>query len=413
MLVMMITFQKISSLSAPWVPVITLLVLLFGACEPSESPVAVISDDPSKPGVVTDVQVENLNGAAKITYRLPDSKNLLYVSAQYPIDGDRVRESKTSYYRDTILVEGFAREGEYEVTLYAVSRANVKSDPVTVKVQPKTPNYILVNEGLEITPDFGGANFLGHNPDGLPVSVHLLAFDDVTNEMKERDPEYITGNTVDVSIRGFEPDERRFGVYTSDRFGNTSEIRYVTLTPLFETLLDKSKFFTYRLPSDAPIGYGWELRYFFDGSLAGNGWHTTTAPLSVGTFGLGQTAKISRFVLWNRLPAMYSDQNPREITIWGSNVDEPQDAQLPKVSSPGTVVGDWINMGNFSYPDPPSGLPPSQANAADMAFAAEGVNFRMPSTAPSVKYIRFVATQTWGGLNYVNAMEISFYGSPE
>lgn len=409
----MIIFQKISPVPAQWMPAVMLLVLLFGACEPSESPVAVISNDTSKPGVITDVQVENLNGAAKITYRLPDSKNLLYVSAQYPISDDRVRESKTSYYRDTILVDGFAREGDYEVTLYAVSRANVKSDPVTVKVHPQTPNYILVNEGLEIKPDFGGANFFGLNPDGAPISVHLLAFDDTTNEMKERDPEYITGSTVDVSIRGFDPDERRFGVYTSDRFGNTSEIRYVTLTPLFETLLDKSKFFTYRLPSDAPIGYGWELRYFFDGSVNGNGWHTTTAPLTVGTFGLGQTAKISRFVLWNRLPDMYGFQNTKEITIWGSNVDEPQDAQLPKSSTPGTVIGDWINMGNFSYPNPPSGLPPSQANAADIAFAAEGVNFRMPSAAPAVKYIRFVATQTWGGLNYVNAMEISFYGSPE
>src|SRR5690606_24840070 len=136
----------------------------------------------------------------------PDSKNLLYVLAQYPISDDRIRESKTSYYRDTILVDGFSREGEYEVTLYTVSRANVKSDPVTVTVQPKTPNYILVNEGLEIAPDFGGANFFGPNPDSGPISVHLLAFDDATNEMKERDPEYITGGTVDVSIRGFDPE---------------------------------------------------------------------------------------------------------------------------------------------------------------------------------------------------------------
>ncbi len=390
-----------------------LVVALFMGCEPSESPVEIISSDQAKPGVVTDVRVENLNGESRITYRLPDARNLLYVLARYPINDERVRESKTSYYRDTIVVDGFAREGEYEVTLYTVSRANVLSDPVVVSVNPKKPNYQLVNDNLQISADFGGANFFGENPSGTPISVHLLAYNERTDEFDELEPEYVTGRTVDVSIRGYEAQERRFGVYTSDRFGNTSEVRYATLTPLFETLLDKSKFFVYRLPSDGPIGYGWELHYFFDGKTDGNGWHTTTSPLMAGTFGIGQTAKISRFVLWNRLPDMYGYQNPKEITIWGSDVDNPQDHPLPRVSEPGTVAGDWVNMGNFSYPNPPSGLPGSQANAADNAYAAQGINFRMPSTAPAVKYVRFVCTQTWGGLNYVNAMEISFYGSAQ
>src|SRR5690606_10978988 len=114
-----------------------------------------------------------------------------------------------------------------------------------------------------------------------------------------------------------------------------------------------------------------------------------------------------RFVLWNRLPGMYSFQNPKSITIWGSNVDQPKDVNLPRISSPGDIAGDWVNMGNFMYPTPPSGLPGSQANASDNAFAAAGINFRMPSTAPPVKYIRFLVNQTWGGLGYTNAMEIS------
>lgn len=406
--------QKNRNIPAYMMAFVLFVTLFVGACKESESPVEIISNDMTKPGMVTDVHVENLNGAAKITYKLPNSKNLLYVLARYSINDKTVRESKTSYYQDTILVEGFAREGEYEVSLYAVSRADVLSDPVVVKVQPKTPNYILINEGLEISPDFGGANFAGVNPNGAPISIHLLAFDDATNSFKERDPIYIHANTIDVSVRGFEPTERQFGVYTSDRYGNKSEIRYTSLVPLFETQLDKNKFFVYPLPSDAPIGYGWELRYFFDGSLTGNGWHTTTAPLTVGTFGLGQTAKISRFIFYPRIQDnMYTYQNAKEITIWGSNVDNPQDANLPRISEPGTVVGDWVNMGNFSHPNPPSGLPPTQANAADNAFAAAGIDFSMPSAAPAVKYIRFVCTQTWGGLNYINAMEITFFGSPE
>src|SRR5690606_14837771 len=99
-----------------------------------------------------------LYGAARITYTLPKSTNILYVQAKYLIREDHYRESKTSFYTDTILVDGFAQAGEYEVELRTVSRANITSDPVVVKVEPLTPNYIRVNEGLEISPDFGGAN---------------------------------------------------------------------------------------------------------------------------------------------------------------------------------------------------------------------------------------------------------------
>ncbi|SEM30470.1 protein of unknown function [bacterium A37T11] len=393
--------------------VATLLMLGTAGCKKSVSPVEIISDDTAKPGTVTDVKVENLNGAARITYTLPSTKNLLYVLASYPINDGQIRESKTSYYTDTIMVDGFARSQDYEVTLYAVSRAEVKSDPVKVTVHPETPNYILVNEGLQINPDFGGANFYGQNPNKVPLSVHLLSFNEAKGSYDEQEPEYISGNTVDLSIRGFDATEHKFGIYTSDRFGNVSDTRYVTLIPLFETLLDKSKFYVYHLASDAPIGYGWEFKNFFDGSLNDPGWHTVSAPVSQGTFGLGVNAKISRVVLWNRLPDMYGYQNTRQFTIWGSDKDNPQDSALPNNSLPGTVAGDWVNMGNFVYPNPPSGLPTNQANAADIAFAAAGVNFKMPSTAPSTKYIRYVCTQTWGGLDYVNAMEISVYGSPE
>lgn len=391
-------------------PVLT--VLLLASCKESESPVEIVSDDTTKPGIITDVKVENLNGEARITYKLPDSKNLLYVLARYNINDDRVRESKTSYYKDTIIVDGFAREQEYDVTLYSVSRANIMSDPVFVKVHPQKPDYILVNENLQIAPDFGGANFYGFNINRAPLSIHMLTFNEVTNTYEEQEPEYISGDVIDISVRGFDATPRKFGVYTTDRFGNISETRYATLTPLYETLLDKSKFYTYHLASDSPIGYGWDFRYFFDGNIGDPGWHTSSAPTKQGTLGLGVTAKISRFVLWNRLPDMYGYQNPRKITIWGSDKEAPTDSSLPKNSPAGTVAGDWVNMGNFVFPNPPSGLPANQANAADNAYAAEGVNFKMPSTAPPVKFIRFECTQTWGGLDYVNAKEISLYGSP-
>lgn len=406
--------KRIYYRKAPVLPILAVafIGIIFTACRKVDGPVEVISNDTTKPDKISNVAVENLDGAAKITYTLPNSKNLLYVLATYAINDNRVRETKASYYTNTILVDGFARSKEYEVTLYAVSRANVKSDPVVIKVHPNMPNYQLVNAAVNITPDFGGANFFGLNPNKAPLALHMLIFNETTKRFEEQEPVYLTSDTIDLSIRNLPPTPHKFGIYTTDRFGNVSDTLIKTLTPLKESLLDKSKFATYSLPSDAPIGYGWNLSYFFDGNLTGNGWHTLSAPQTIGTFSMGVTAKISRFIVWQRPPEWYGYQNARKITLWGSNKNNPANMVPPNSSAPGTVVGDWVNMGNFVFPNPPSGLQPSQANEADKAFVAQGINFTMPRTAPEVKYIRYHVTQTWGGLDYVNAMEISIYGNP-
>lgn len=389
-----------------------LLVTLAISCKKSESNISVVSDDKTKPGIVTDVQVENINGGARITYKLPNSKNLLYVLASYKINDSRTRETKASYYTDTILVDGFSRAKEYEVTLYAVSRANVKSDPVVVKVNPKTPNYLLINTNLAVTADFGGANFYGLNPNRTPIALHVISYNETTKTYDEQEPEYTSTDTVNFSVRGFDATPHKFGVFTTDRFGNVSDTVFKTLTPLFETLLDKSKFSVYNLASDSPIGYNWQFKQFFDGNTGEPGWHTNSAPTMQGTFSLGVSAKISRFVLWERMNSPFGYQNIKKMTLWGSDKDAPQDSQLPKNSSAGTISGDWVNLGNFVFPNPPSGLPANQANASDFQFVANGVNFKMPGNAPATKFIRFSCTETWGGLDYVNALEISLYGNP-
>src|SRR5690606_41985774 len=97
--------QRNKNIATRMMPFVLLVTLFVGACKESESPVETISNDMTKPDIVTEVHVENLNGAAKITYKLPNSKNLLYVLARYSINDEHVRESKTSYYQDTIRSE--------------------------------------------------------------------------------------------------------------------------------------------------------------------------------------------------------------------------------------------------------------------------------------------------------------------
>ncbi|MBB6107890.1 DUF5000 domain-containing lipoprotein [Mucilaginibacter lappiensis] len=394
------------------------VVLSVISCKRNDGARVPISTDNSKPGVITNVKVNNYNGGSYITYQLPNSQNILYVLAKYQIRDNVPRETKSSYYSDTVTVEGFAKEQDYDVTLYTVSRADVLSDPVTVKVHPKTPAYISIRSTTTMTTDFGGVNVKAFNPLKKEIGVIVTAFNKATNTMEIQDQHYTTADTIDYSVRGYSTDPRSFGVYVTDKYGNISDTLKKSITPLFEQLLDKSKFSPYNLPSDTEIGYGWVLPNLWDGKTDGNsaGWHTNPGhtPPFVCTFNVGLTYKLSRFIIWER-PDQYAfgHGNPKLFSLWGSNVASPQDAQLPVSSAVGTVVGDWTNLGNFRYPNPPSGLPPGATNAADNAFVLAGVNFNISISAPAVHFIRVAVGQTWSGGNFAHIMELSFYGTPQ
>ena len=394
-----------------------LLLSACWSCKKSDGYNEVVSTDGTKPGVVTNVQVTNFNGGAYITYDLPASGNVLYVQADYQINNQATRQTKSSYYTDTITVEGFAKAQDYEVVLHTVSRANVMSDPVTVTVHPATPPYLLVRPSVVLNADFGGVNIKLLNPLKKPIGVIFMAFDTAVGRLMIHDQHYTSFDAINYSVRGYAAVPRQFGVYLTDQFGNVSDTLVQTITPLFETKLDKTRFFTYNLASDSPIGYGWVLPYMWDNKTDNTsaGWHTNPGGIQpmVASFGLGVTAKLSRFIMWER-PAefTYGHGNPKNFSIWTSQASSPADIQLPKNAPVGTVLGDWINTGNFKFPDPPSGLQPGFTNAQDMAFISAGVNFDFPSNGPDVKFVRVCVADTWSGGDFAHIMEMSFYGKP-
>ncbi|EHQ29094.1 DUF5000 domain-containing lipoprotein [Mucilaginibacter paludis] len=397
-----------------------LLLMVIVSCKRDDGFNAPVSTDLTKPGVVTNIKVTNFNGGAYITYSLPNSPNLLYVQADYRINGSTTRQTKASYYTDTVTVDGFAKSQDYEVTLHAVSRANVMSDAVVVHVHPLTPVYLMVKPTALLSADFGGVNISALNPLKKPIGLILIAIDPSTKGYEIVDQHYTNQDTSNYSIRGYNTTPRKFGVYVTDQFGNVSDTTFATITPIFETMLDKGKFFKYLTATDSPIGYGWELPYLWDGKTDGysNGWHTlpgAPAPMQC-TFGLGVNAKLSRFILWERPNEFsFSHANPKDFTLWGSAKASPADVLLPKSSPIGTVVGDWTNLGNYRYPDPPSGLPPGLAanNPSDQAFVLAGVNFNVSITSPAVRVLRIDVADTWSGGDYAHLMEISLYGNPQ
>ncbi|OOQ59057.1 DUF5000 domain-containing lipoprotein [Mucilaginibacter pedocola] len=410
--------NRYSTKTVLWLGVLA-LAMLAGSCKKNEGyNTEPVSNDKTKPGVITNIKVDNFNGGANITYDLPNSDNILYVLAKYNINDKTARETKSSYYTDTVKVDGFAAVKDYEVTLTVVSRANVSSDPVKVTVHPQTPFYRLIKPTVTITNDFGGVHIEAMNPNRKEVGVILIALDKTTKQLEVADQHYTNTDTIAYSVRGFESEPTQFGVYVTDKFGNLSDTTVVTLTPLFETMLDKSKFSVYRQPSDSEIGYGWNLPYLWDGKTDGysNGWHTqpgTGKPMQ-GTFGIGVLTQLSRIKIWERpLEYAFFHGNPKNFTIWGSAKESPADVVLPQSAPGGTVVGDWVNLSNFRYPNPPSGLTPGFTNAADEKFVAAGVDFVFPATAPPVKYLRILVHDTWGKGDVTHLMEVSVYGKPQ
>jgi len=393
------------------------LMLCLGACKETDY-IETVTDDMTKPEPVSNIEVHNFHGGAHITYSLPESGNVLYVMAEYSINGTRQRQTKASYYRDTLTVSGFKESDIYSVTLYSVSRGNVKSDPTTVEVHPDTPPYLLARPTLKMKPDFGGVNIQAINTLKEPIGLILVAYDSLTQELQIQDQYYTENDTIDYTVRGYAAVEQPFGVYITDQYGNVSDTLIQNLTPIFETLLDKSKFFKYQLPTDGVIGYGWDLPYIWDNKTDGysNGWHTNpggSIPILC-TFGMGVKASLSRFVLWERPDQwVYGHGNPKLFSLWGSDKDSPQDAILPAHAEEGTRIGDWVNLVNCRFPDPPSGSPINATTDADKAFVAAGVNFNFPVSTPSVKFIRFSVEETWSESDFAHFMEISIYGKPE
>lgn len=389
---------------------ISSMLLFSGGCEQAPAYNEIISTDQTKPGVITDVEVENFKGGAFITYTLPPSDNLLYVLAEYKINEDVSRQKKASYYTDTIRVDGFAKNKEYEVNLYSVSRANIKSDPVTVKVHPDIPPYLSVFPTIIMQPDFGGIHVSTVNQDSKPIGVVVLTKDD-NDELSPIEQVYSDDTSVAFSVRGYEAIAREFGVYITDPWRNNSDTLFTTLTPLHEQQFNRAKFTQFRLPSDAPEGYGWSMSNLWNGTGTGTGYHTAvgTGMPQTFTFDMGVTGKVSRYRVWERGDSYaYAHGNPKKWALWGST--DPEDDALPgDVSnlSPGHQIGSWIFMGYFEVPPKPSGRPSGDNTPEDLAANDAGFEFTVSIDLPPVRYIRFQTMESFSGGDFMHMTEIA------
>lgn len=377
---------------------IGLAVFAINSCK--QDKLGPVTKDNVAPGPVSNLKVENLHGAAKLTYQVPSDADLLYVKASYTTKKGEVRETKVSRYNSDLTVVGFGDTSAYKVTIYAVDKSENVSNPLVVTVHPLTPSVKIVRDSLVVTPDFGGINIKFSNSTEENLAIVVLANDSL-KQFSPINTDYTNLKKGDFSTRGLPSTPTKFGVFVRDRWGNLSDTLVVTVTPLFEELLDRTKMKGLVLPTDAPLGYNGTIAGLFDGNTQDGFYHTGDAARMPQwfTYDMGVTAKLSRMSWYMRPGFFYTLHNPRVVEIWGSNNPNPD----------GSYDASWTLLTTHTQIKP-SGLPEGQLSQADIDAANAGETITFPLNTPKVRYIRFKTLQNWSNGTYVNFYEIMMWG---
>jgi hypothetical protein len=380
----------------------------IGACKKMDD-LGPLENNGTPPAPVSNGKVENLKGEARITYTLPGDEDLLYVKAVYEIRPGVKREAKASFYTNNLLVDGFKDTSVTEVSLYAVNRSEVASEPYKVTVKPLMPAYLSSFDSLKVAATFGGINIQTANPDAKPLSIIVL-LKDQHGQWSQYGAVYSSLKAINQSLRGMDTTKKSFAFYIRDQFQNQSDTLFANLSPLYETLIPKSGFTEYPMTGDLAVNaYGRQMRNLWDGVY--NGWgsaicsYETITDTTNGvwfTFDMGVTAQLSRFTWWHYPdPRYFENASMKVYELWGSNNP-----------SPGGGWAGWTKLVECREKKP-SGLPYGTENSDDVAAGQAGSGWEIPITAPPVRYIRVRHRYNWSGLRQtLTGCEISIYGKP-
>ena len=369
----------------------------------TEKELAPISKSLGKPGVVTNVTQQLLSGGVKLTYQIPKTEDILAVKAVYTLSNGKTYEATSSYYENSLTVLGFNDTKEHEVSLYTVNRAQELSDPVKVRFTPLESPLSKVIKSTKIISDFGGANFSWINVDKSPITFEFIAADTI-GQMTVRNVYTSEAELGERSIRGFPSKPWRFATIASDRYGNRSDSIFPTsiLTPLFEERLNKKIWTIMRLGGDANFT-NWEGMdsYIIDDNKETFGHSPNSSVPASFTINMGQVAKLSRLVMFNRYfnSSYYSWGNPQIMTVFAC-FDTP--------SSNGNWA-EWTKIMDIVQIKP-SGASGTTMRDGDREWAEAGFEFPFPIDMPPTQYIRITVHRTWENTTYTHPCEIDMYG---
>jgi hypothetical protein len=350
-----------------------------------------ISESKGKPGGVTEITTEQIPGGAIVNFRIPNAEDILSVKAVYTLTNGKKRESITSYYGNQVVIEGFNDMVEHEALFYTINRAQVASDPVSVKFTPlESPLSKSVNSA-SIIPDFGGVNFSWRNEDNVALTYEMLAEDEKGNMQVAR----IMSSKLDFmdyTLRGFLPELRKFAMVISDNFGNVSDTLIPqggALIPLREEELDKSRMAIVQLGSDVSWT-NWDGRdyHLIDGNILTMAHSPANSmPGASFTIDLGAKAKLSRFLIFQR----------QDRTAYMYGPGSPENFEVYACFGTPSQSGDWSEWTKVldCRIIKPSGLPLNSVSDEDVIAAIAGHEFSFSPAMEPVRYLRYKFLNTW------------------
>jgi hypothetical protein len=372
-----------------------------------------------KPDKVKDLISKEIAGGAEISYTLPTTNDLRYVKALYTLENGREMVVKGSLYDNKLQVQGFAKEGEAEVTLTAVSVGEVESEPVSIKVKIGKPFYQILAETFK-TEDFffgtfGGINvrYLNTEAANLIFRVFKYDLDSVQNKMAwlNINETYTKSKEGIIRVRGEKPEEALYGIVVRDQWGNISDTVKRIITPLEEIQFKNLKLYknivTYTdqnrngdyTKADFTGRDGAEMEVaLFDGVEAtpyfntNKNWWGKAAPIPFQfTIDLGKQSQLSRVKIWGRnfdTHLLFQATHPKEFELYGSN-NPASDGSWESWDYIGTVEG--IRPSGLAF-----GV---NATAEDQDYGKKGEDFEISWDLPGgYRYIRVKVNCTWNGI---------------
>ncbi len=368
--------------------------------------------------LVTDIQVENTNGGAIISYNAPDDVNLAYVLGTVVLNNGQERIVASSTHSNEIVIKGIGDMAEYDVKLYSVNYNEERSEEQLIKIKPLVSQVVKISNSIIAEPGFGGIKLKWNNEDREAIALIVevddtLSYGQVDTTFLLADITYDSSVDGLFAVRGFENVERSWRFKVRDRYDNFSPEIVTKITPLFEEAIPREDYEIVKLRHDAPSAWGWVESNLIDGNK-GSGFHTPQGwkdpdgkvseyeeeNLHMFTIDLGVQAKLSRLKFEGRGEYYYKHGNPRIFDVWAGNTlnEDGSFKDWTKVITNGTVIK-------------PSGLPLGQQTQEDIDFQKRGFDFEFTDAGVvPFRFIRFVNKENWAGTKFLHVMEIEFFG---
>jgi hypothetical protein len=419
--------------------------------------------DSVAPAPVSNPQVENLNGGAKISYTLPGDADLLGVKAVFSLKNDgELKEAYASASKNFIVLEGYGDTKEYTVELYAIDKSENESTPVTVTIKPLTPHVELIRQSLDVQRGFAGIYLTWDNPAKKEIAIELHTADS-TGYIQLYDIYYSNAEVGMTNFRGFnDGKEHDFKIEIRDRWLNYAAPLDTAITPLVEQNIwgrderNQVIWTLYEEPSGlskyrGDVQGSQSTAYAFLGAITDGALYSGYAQLVSWsrdffpettqlnfspyymTLDMGKSAAYNRFTIWlgNRNP-IGSACIFGGFSVWGSNNPKPVDVgagmienlkywtswgniQGVEVNGTGAWMNDWEKLGEYKI-KLPSGLihyAAGQLTAEDQQQILDGFEFEIDPTmvSKSFRYLRFYMTSdTWEGNGQIMMGELRFFG---